>query len=225
MTKKKHKDLELVPTEEMLNDLRALLNLKASQIIAFAKVVNTRDGFEIPKETNLSQFVRDVKLTSDELQQVYSISKFLYDKFAEAECVFDASFNAIQLIAQQHGLPSPSRKRMAFQKLFSVSAEYLKKRKVEPYRQGIVRNVSAIASTHELRAVFDDESDGEVDLLGYVPVVTVRLVAEDDKENKETLIFSVDENRLGKLIESLTKIKDKLERVKKNIKGKGVELL
>lgn len=225
MTKKKHKDLEIVPTQDMVNDLRALLGLKTSQIVAFAKVVNTKDGFGISKETNLAQLVRDLKVTTDDLQQVYRISKFLYDKIAEAECGFDALFNAIQLIAQEHRLPSPSRKRTAFQKLFSVPADYQKKRKVEPYRQGIVHNISAIASTHEVRAVFDDESDGEIDLLGYVPVVTVRLVAEDDKENKETLIFCGDESGLGKLIESLTKIKNKLEHVKKNIKGKGVELL
>ena len=173
---------------------------------------------------NLAELVRHVSVTGDEFEQIYRISKFLYNRIAEKESGFDDLFSTIQVIAQQHGLPSLSRKRTAFQKLFSVPLDYQKKRKVDTYRQGIVHNISAIAYTHEVRAVLDDDPDGDMELLGYVPVVSIRLVAEDDKEDKRTLLFSADEKSLDKLIERLTKIKNKLEYVKKNLSEKGIEL-
>ena len=50
MSTKPRKDLEIIPTQEMVNDLRVLLNLKVSQLSVFAEAVNSEHGFGISKE-------------------------------------------------------------------------------------------------------------------------------------------------------------------------------
>jgi hypothetical protein len=224
MAKKTISELEIIPTEHMVKDLGVLLNLKATQISSFADVVNSKEGFGIAKETNLAHLVRAISVTGDEFEQILGITKYLYDRLAEKEGRFEDLFSSIQDIAREHDLPSPTRKEKAFRKLFTVPAIYRKKRKFEPYRQGIVHKISAIAYTHEVRAAFDDDSDGEIQLVGYIPIAYIRLVAEDDKEDKQTLLFTADYDNLEKLIKRLTKVKDKLEIVKKDLSGKGVEL-
>lgn len=222
---KPEKDLEIIPTQKMVDDLRVLLKLKVSQLSSFAEAVNSEQGFGISKDVNLSQLVHRLSMTGVEFEQIYRIADFLYDRMAEKEIGFEDLFSTITDIAEEYNLPSPAPKRKALQKLFSLPFDYQKKKKVEIYRKGIVHNILAIASTHEVRAIFSDDDNNEMKLLGYVPIVNIRMIAEDDKEDKQTMIFSADETSLDKLIERLNEIKDKLEYMKKNISEKGVELL
>ena len=224
MTRKCDTDLEIIPTESMVKDLGVLLGLKAAQISAFAESVNSEDGFGIPKDTNLAQLIRSVSVTGDEFEQIYRISKFLYDRLAEKEGIFEDLFEATQAIAREHDLPSPTRKKKAFRELFSVPSDYQKKRKFEPYQRGIVHKLSAIAYTNELRAVFDNDSNEETKILGYIPVASIRLVAEDDKDERQTLLFTVDDESLDKLIKRFAEIKGKLTLVREDLSGKGVEI-
>ncbi len=224
MTENSENDLGIIPTEHMLKDLAVLLSLKTTQISAFAEAVNTERGFGIPKEAYVVQLVRSLSLTGDEFEQIYRISKYLYDRLAEKEGRFEDLFEALQTIAREYDLPSPNGKEKALEKLFSVPLEYQRRRKFEPYDQGIIHKISSIAHTHEVRAAFDDDSQGNMSLVGYIPIATIRLSAEDDKEEKQSILFTVDNESLGKLIERFTKIKHQLELVQKDLSGKGVEL-
>lgn len=224
--KTKSKQLEIIPTQNMVSDLGILLNLTAQQLSAFAEIINTEKGYGIPEEVNLSEFLRSLKVTGDEFQQIYRVAKYYYDKASESECSFSDLYAVIKEIASKHKLPSPSRKRRALERLFTISPEYHRKQKIEPYKQGLLQNIAAVACTHEIRAIFDNESDDDAgEIMGFVPIVTIRLVVEDEKEKRDVLLFTANESSLDELIRKLKSAQDKLTRMKKSLKKKKANLL
>ncbi len=224
--KSKSKQLEIIPTQDMVSDLGILLNLTVQQLSAFAKIINTEQGYGIPEEVNLSELLRSLGITGDEFQQIYRVAEYYYDKASESECTFSDLYAVIKEIASKHKLPSPSRKKRALEQLFTISPEYHRKQKIEPYKQGLLQNITAVAYTHEIRAVFDNESDNDVgEIMGFVPVVTVRLVVEDEKKKRDTLLFTASESSLDRLIRKLKLAQDKLTRMKKSLKKKKTNLL
>jgi hypothetical protein len=216
--------LEVVPTEDFVRDVGILLGMTTTNLAALAKTINTKHGFGVPSKVNLAELVRSLQLPGEQFKKVHDVAKYLYGRMTATDSSVDDVLALISEVAATNKLPSPNRKKSALVQLFTPNREYLRKQKLEPFEKGVLHTISKIAFTHELRAVFRDQDRKTTQVNGFLPIATVRLVAENEKEQEETLVFSADEEALDSLIKNLSYAKDKLVAMKTAVADKPPHL-
>lgn len=220
-----NKKFEIVPTEQFLKDFIVLLSMPSEKIELFADVVNSDDGYGISKEVKLTKLLKDLDLTAEQFQQIYNVSKHIFDQIEKNDSNFMELYQELKEINKIQKLSGLSQKKRALKKLFTISPKFKEKEKVSPYKKGLQYHLFSITSTHEMRAVFEEGKNSKKRLIGFYPIATTKLIAKNDKDEIKSLIFAANEKNLSFLIENLKESRDNLLLMKSNLTKHKVKVL
>lgn len=221
MTESKKLRIEDVAGEAFHEHFALVLNLPSNKIDELADFLNTDDGIVVSDTDQLLEIWKPIGRPIEELQNVLSVLKHIYDEAIRKEISPDAVIEELESYCEKRDITAAFEERKeAIKKFISPSPGVIKRAKVEPFATGVVPVLYSISGVVNLRAAFSDRTSEE--LVGFVPVAEVRLVTynDHDKDTEIPFSFQVTEAGISKLIKNLESYKKQLLRVKSETEGK-----
>lgn len=195
----------LIP-KETHQDLIALINTDLGQIEKIINILNSPKATSLRTQEVLSQIADVLNRPLEDAYDIAMLIDFISRQKKLSKASEDEFISDIQAAITERGgkdtienLMSPPC-REALLRLFGARpiAELAKKK--EKLETGLLKTLTKIEGTCELRPVFNLERTHIVD---KVVTVIARLTLEDDMENKKHLIFQLNNESLKELKEFL----------------------
>lgn len=223
----KNKNVQIFATEAFLKDFSLLAELSVGKIIYLAEALNDDKGFGVPSDENfdLAGLLDKTGTNPDQFNSIFSVSKFIYEQVAKGALEFNELFKHLKEIAQANNLPNITRKKKAFEKLFTIREKFRKVKATQPYIRGVDYFLKSIKSTTELRAIYPIDDKDSTEVLGYCPIASIRLEVFNDEENEKDLVFTIRLKALEKVLERLNVVKSKLETLHSDAKKHNFDII
>lgn len=223
----KNKRLDLIPSEDLLKDFTKLTELTPEQIQILADELNTKEGFGFHKKTNLKEFIGKLGTKPDDFNSAFRLAYYIHQRATEEKADGNAVIEALLSITQEdrqvHWVQNSAEQ---LKNLLTPLPQQYQRRKLETYGRGLQFNLHSVSTTCELRAIFpfdDDDDDGdEQDLEGVLPVMTIRLVGKNDKDEDKSFVFTANRKSFDKLMKHLKKADQKLKSLESSYKSVSI---
>jgi len=206
--------LYLLATEEFLKDFKTLCDLSTSQLKEFVTTIKSENDFDFSQSV-IKILVKKIHIEPQKLISSTTVSKYLYKQVLQNELNKEEIKLELKLLAEKNGIKLSANKLSILTDFFNIPSTLRESHNKLPYKNSIIPLLSAVTPLFDLRAIFDD-SDGKNDKLkikSFIPIVIIRITAEDDKENTKSFEFQTGLDGLDSFITMLQEYKKKLEAV------------
>jgi len=159
------------------NDLRALLELGADQLLEIARIANTEYGFSYAEQ--LRKMTPDLS-NSTSVASALRAASYLYDRIHERNVRPEDAIKQLSTLLPPSEQALISGNAAALMKLFELKPMYERGRRIRDRAVSIVPHYADIQGVCDIRAIFDRSSE---EILERVPVVLLGLSFHDDSGN------------------------------------------
>jgi hypothetical protein len=219
MSEEKKLGLALTANDKFVQDIGKALRVPASVLLQVANYVNTATGIRISDTEKLLTIWKKSSLSSDDLSSALSVLKHLFEEAIKKKVSIETLLQEISEFCAERNIPGFDERKDALGVFLTPKPEFLRRLQFVDFEAGVVPALEAISGVVQLRAAFSDKSSTEI--TGYVPIVEIRLRAEDAAtEKEESFAFQVDEPGLKKLLKYLKEYEDQLGSMKKAVESK-----
>jgi hypothetical protein len=211
--------------EAFVDDLKKVLTIPPEVLAQLAGKLNTKKGIGLRDEDadEVWRIWAKTKLPVENLGDAISALRYVFTTGLEKELLPDAILDELAKFCRARDLTGLDERIPVLRKFLTPRPGLLKYEKLKPYAKGVERNLESISGTVQLRAAFEDKE--ATALIGYVPVVVVRLSTQSDREDddREDIVFQTTENGLAKLISHLQTYQKQLKAMKEDLGKKAAE--
>ncbi len=204
--------------EDFHRDFRKLLTLNVSILRKFTEIVRNEEGIGIDNEEIAASFIESAGLKIEDLNSLTRVSRHIFKRSIEKDVSTEDLISEIQNYSANNKLTLSNSKIALLRKLFDIDQMIKQRIKVEPYRKGVVNIIRSLTGVVDLRAVYNDENENNLEC--FIPMLIVKIKSMDEEANEHDFICQMDYENLKKMIELLEKYKDKLEIIKNTCKDK-----
>ncbi len=195
--------------EDFHKDIRTVLGLPPQALISLAETANTDEGLDTSEET-LKKVVRTGVLSGEDAACALRIAGFLRKQADEQDVSTESVLSELASYCKKKGIEGYEAALEALRELLEPKATYKEAKNRQLYEYGVLYSLKSISAVADLRAVLDDDAE----IKELVPILLVRMILEDDRDEATTFAFQVNEKQLTKLAEAVHKYEDNLARVK-----------
>jgi hypothetical protein len=218
-TKTKRLGIALTASEAFVRDMGKVMSVPPHVLLKVAAYVNTDHGMSISDTEDLLAIWRESGLSVDDLSSTYDVLRHLFKASIKKKVTVDFLLQEISEFCAERGILGFEERRESLRAFLEPKPEYLKQMQFVDFAFGVMPTLESISGVVQLRAAFADKNSPV--LIGYVPVVQVRLGVEDtESEESKTFVFQTDEPGLRNLLKYLRIYETQLSTVKDAVAGK-----
>lgn len=199
---------------DFFKDLKKLFSLSSRTITYIAERVNTQKGFNINIETS-KEIIKNTKLVADKLKNIIGVAEYLYQESNKRDISINNVMNELETYCEKKGFKNYKGKLDAVRSLVEVKSEYKTSSLRLGYEAGVLDSLESVSAVHDIRAVFKDDNE----ISQFVPIILMRFILKNDKNEEKTLTFQMAEKELKQLYDFITEYINKFEKVKNRMKG------
>lgn len=208
-------------SESFPKDFTKLISLNHEQIKKISKLLDMKDGFNIP-DKSLPEIAIDLKADLVDLKGILNISKFIYAQIEEKKVTKKQLEQDLKTIAKHFEIElAHKNQKEIIELLFERKREYELQKQIRLYKRGIIPSIQGITTICDVRAVYESDSSK---IATYLPVVIARISTIDDKDKEQIVTFQFSESSLTKAKEIIDKAIEDLNGMNKELKDKGISI-
>jgi hypothetical protein len=214
----KKNTLALFASEELIKDFSKLIALKPNQLKEFIDTFKQEGRLDFDDD-EIKNYIEKHSCDISVFSSIASSAKYIFRFVLENRLNNEETKIELLKLAEKAEIKMTKEKLTLLNVLFKVSKDIQDEYAISPYIGSIIPRLQSCTSVFDLRAIYKDDEPKNIT---FIPVALIRILAEDDKDNKKSIEFQTDIKSLEKLYkyfgEYIEKLKE-MEKISKKIRN------